>query len=296
MRVRLSKNGLSSSSCDRVRLRQADVDERARVPEHLETLRDRLRTADDVEDEVELLARPGVRRAETPRRVQLPLVEVERVDLRGAGDPRALHRGEPDGAAADHADTRSFPDLRRLEHRADAGRDRAADQARLLDGQLFRDGNRSGLVHDRARRERAELERLEQLLSRPRASRRAARGGVRQRRSSPRAHQRHSPHGDRQPRTTRSPTRSATPSPTASTTPAPSCPSNTGSGCPNPVSSTCRSVWQTPVASSRTSTSPGPGSSISSSTSSSRPSSGTTTPRSNSRRARRRRARRAARA
>src|SRR5580765_7546231 len=43
---------------------------------------------------------------------------------------------------------------------------------------------------------------------------------------------------------------------------------------------TCRSVWQTPVASSRTTTSPGPGSSSASCASSSRPSSRTTTPRS----------------
>jgi hypothetical protein len=78
---------------------------------------------------------------------------------------RALHRGQADGAAADHADARPLPHLRGLEHRAHARRHGAADQARLLDGQLLRHRNRSRLVHDSARRERADLQRLEQLLS-----------------------------------------------------------------------------------------------------------------------------------
>src|SRR5439155_15310292 len=112
--------------------RQTDVDKRPGVTEHREALRDGLGATDDVEDEVELLAGPGVRRAEAARRVELPLVEVERVDLRGARDARALHRRQADGAAADDADARAFPYVRGLEHRADAGRHGAADQAGLL--------------------------------------------------------------------------------------------------------------------------------------------------------------------
>src|SRR5688572_17754642 len=52
----------------------------------------------------------------------------------------------------------------------------------------------------------------------------------------------------------------ATPGPTRSTTPAPSWPSRNGKPSHVPIL-TCRSVWQTPEARMRTSTSPGPGSS-----------------------------------
>ena len=105
-------------------------------------------------------------------------------------------------------------------------------------------------------------------------SRRFARSGVWHRRGSPRRQGAHLPQGERHASTTRSPTCGlSTPSPTSSTTPAPSCPSRIGNGMPHPpLSFTNRSVWQTPVASRRTWTSPGPGpSSASSSTRASSP-------------------------
>ena len=85
----------------------------------------------------------------TRRLLELPLVEVDRPDLRGAGDAGALDHREADRAAADHRDARALPHLRRLEHRHDAGRDRAADQARLLDRQLARHLHRGDRGHDR---------------------------------------------------------------------------------------------------------------------------------------------------
>src|SRR4029453_16664684 len=161
------------------RLRQSDVDERPGVPEHRQTLRDGLGTADDVEHEVELLARADVRRTEPPRCLELALVEIERVDLLCAGDACSLHGREADRAATDHADACALPDLRRLEYRAYAGRDRAADYACLLGRQALRDADRGRLVDDGARRERAELQRLEELVAvRAQPSRPARRGAA----------------------------------------------------------------------------------------------------------------------
>src|SRR5258707_7144131 len=73
----------------------------------------------------------------------------------------------------------------------------------------------------------------------------------------------HSPQGTRQEITTRSSGRTfETDRPTRSTTPAPSWPSRIGNAMPQPfVCFTWRSVWQTPLATSRTSTSSAPTSS-----------------------------------
>ena len=57
----------------------------------------------------------------------------------------------------------------------------------------------------------------------------------------------------------------STPSPTDSTTPAPSWPSTVGNGFAVAPVTTFQSLWQTPLAASRTSTSPGPGASSSTS-------------------------------
>src|SRR5206468_9191012 len=111
------------------------------------------------------LAGTRVRRAEPAGRVELPLVEVEPVDLARARDPRALDHREADGTAADHTDARALPHLRRLEDRADAGDDGAPDQARLLRRESFRYPNCSRLAYDRMRGEGAHLQRLREPLS-----------------------------------------------------------------------------------------------------------------------------------
>ena len=72
---------------------------------------------------------------------------------------------EPDRAAADHPDARARPDLRGLEHRADAGRDRTADQAGL-DERNAVDADGGALVHDRSRGERPRAERAGQRRGR----------------------------------------------------------------------------------------------------------------------------------
>src|SRR5215218_2878228 len=125
------------------------------MAEHREALRDGLRPADDVEDEVETVrvVRPGMRRAKVPRGLELPLVEVEPVDLGGACDPSALDDGQPNRAAADHADPCPLPHLGRLQHGADAGSDRTADQASLLCRQLDGQANERRSVQHAPRRE-----------------------------------------------------------------------------------------------------------------------------------------------
>jgi hypothetical protein len=75
----------------RAGLGETDVNERAGMPEHVEALRHGLRPADDVEDEIELCARSAVCGAEALCRGELRLVEIDRVDLRRAGKPCALH-------------------------------------------------------------------------------------------------------------------------------------------------------------------------------------------------------------
>ena len=95
-----------------------------------------------------------MRRTEVRRLLELLRIEIDRADLPCAGDARALDHGQADGAAPDHADARALPDARHLEHAHDAGRDGAADQARLLDRELGRDLHRRDGWDDGARRER----------------------------------------------------------------------------------------------------------------------------------------------
>ncbi len=135
MRARRSKRRFRSIVDVRPFVRDADEDDRPAASEQAQSKLKGPALPDDVEDEVD---RPwlGVRRAEAERLLGLARIEVERADLRRAGKPRALNDREPDCAAADHRDARTLPDLRRLEHRHDTGRDGAPDQARLLDRQL----------------------------------------------------------------------------------------------------------------------------------------------------------------
>ena len=91
------------------------------------------------------------------------MLELLRRDVDGddplrAGEPRALHDGEPDAAAADHGDGRALPHRRRPEGGARAGREAAREQRRLLDRQLLRHLHRARLVHDRVVGERAAAE------------------------------------------------------------------------------------------------------------------------------------------
>src|SRR2546428_4294263 len=130
------------------------------MAEHVEALGHGLRPADDVEDEVELRTGSAMGRAEAFRGSELPLLEIERIDLGRAGKPRALDDRQTDGAAPDDADARSLPDPGRVQHGADTRGDAAADQARLLRRQPVRDRYRRRRMDDRASGERPQLQRL----------------------------------------------------------------------------------------------------------------------------------------
>ena len=82
---------------------------------------------------------------------------------------------------------------------------------------------------------------------------------VRHRCGRSRRHSSQRPHHGSHERATCVPARSDTPEPTSSTTPAPSWPRTAGQRVSAVPSIAFRSEWQTPLAWSRTSTSPGPG-------------------------------------
>src|SRR5581483_9253782 len=232
----------------------------ARVRAHAHRLRERLGRPDGAEREVDasgqvahLPDRVARRRvddiggAEHTRQLELLGGDVDGDDARGAGELRALHDGEADAAAADDRDRGAHLHRRRPKRRAGAGGEAAREQRSLLHRQLAGNLHRARLVHDR-----------------------------------------HVPHGARHATTTRSPgATNVTSGPTSSTTPAPSWPSRIGSSIPHPpVSTTWTSVWQSPHASTRTSTSRPTGpSSVISSTAGRTPASEKTTPRVTRRRA-----------
>src|SRR5438132_1837802 len=159
----LVEERLQLERCGRAQLREADRNERPGVAEQPQPLRQGLGPADDVEHEVEPLARAGVRGAEALRQLGLRRVQVDRVDLGGPGQPGALDGREADRAAADHRDARAFPDVRRVEDRAHAGGDAAGDQAGLLRRQVGVERDRRVAVDDCARGEGADPERLREL-------------------------------------------------------------------------------------------------------------------------------------
>ena len=66
----------------------------------------------------------------------------------GPGDPRALHDVETDAAATDHRDRVARPHARPVEHRADAGQHRAAEQRGPIERHLLGDGDQGVAVHE----------------------------------------------------------------------------------------------------------------------------------------------------
>ena len=63
--------------------------------------------------------------------------------LRRARDARALRDRDADTARADHEHRRARLDLRRVQHRADAGLHRAADHARDVERRVVGDAHRA---------------------------------------------------------------------------------------------------------------------------------------------------------
>ena len=223
-------------------------------------LLDGLGAPHDVEDEVELRALAGVRRAEAPCDLELPLVEVERVDLGGACDrapwiaarPTAPQPITPTRAPSQTCavlSTEPTPVATEHESRDACSAGRSSDR------------HRRRLVRECSRRERSDAAGRPRPRCRPPGAAasspwaacgrggRAAQAPLAARRTTRASRAGHG-------RRAASP---STPAPTCSTTPAPSWPSTAGRRVAQPVRTTCRSVWQTPLASMRTSTSSGAG-------------------------------------
>src|SRR5262245_16455188 len=115
-----------------------------------------VRQRDDVRDEVflDLLRVHEMRHAELLAERLALRVDVDADDLVGAGHPRALDHVEADPAEAEHDDVRARLDLRRVDHRADAGRHAAADVADLLERRVLADFRERDLRQHRVVRER----------------------------------------------------------------------------------------------------------------------------------------------
>ncbi len=219
----------------------------------------------------------GIRRQHTCRGAQLrcPL-ELLRDPIHGH-DPRrprehgAHHRREAHAAEADHDHGGASRDRGGLGHRADAGRDAAADECRDLRGDAVRHRDRRRGRHDDPLAERGDPAIGQDLLSIATAERRPAvrqavaeRGAVAAQPLPAAPALSHRRHGAYHVRATSRPTSGdRTPGPSASTMPAPSWPSTTGPCRSHSPSRTWRSEWQTPEASIRTRISPARGSSSS---------------------------------
>ena len=78
-----------------------------------------------------------MRHAEFLSHCALGRICIDSDDLVGADHARALDHVETDAAESEHRDVRAGPDLRGVDHRADAGRHAAADVADLVEGRVL---------------------------------------------------------------------------------------------------------------------------------------------------------------
>ena len=105
----------------------------------------------------------------------LARVGVDHDDAAGGAEAGRLDDGLADAAGADHHDGLARLHLGPVEHRAGAGDDRAADEARRLERHLLGDHDGLALGHDGALGEHAGVGELEGLL--PADGERAGSGG-----------------------------------------------------------------------------------------------------------------------
>ena len=96
--------------------------------------------------------------AEGRGQVTLELHRVDGEDHFGAGDAGALHGGGPDAADADHGHVVTGLHVGRVDRRAPAGGDAAADEAGLVERDVVEDLHAGGLVDHRVGGERAEAD------------------------------------------------------------------------------------------------------------------------------------------
>src|SRR5262252_930388 len=103
--------------------------------------------------------------AHAPCEIELAVVDVDRDDFRRAGKPCALHRSQPNRAAADHHHRIGVPDMGDIERRADARHHTAADQAGAIERDVRRDHDRLMLLHDAIFAEGADEHQMLELFA-----------------------------------------------------------------------------------------------------------------------------------
>src|SRR2546425_2300711 len=133
--------------------------ERLGDPDALEGVRDAgAGELADPRDRVHGARVDDVGRPEVARPFELARDAVDRDDASGPRETRALDDAHADGPAPVHRDAAPRGDLRRIEGRADARPDRAADERRRLRRESPRNRDRLRRRDDGVRRERAEAE------------------------------------------------------------------------------------------------------------------------------------------
>src|SRR6478736_4169682 len=100
-------------------------------------------------------------------------IQVDGDDARGLCHDGALDDRQSDAAHAEYGNRSSRPNLGRVEHRADAGRDAAAQQADLVQRRLRVDFRERNLRQDRVLGERAATHVVQDRLALDREARRA---------------------------------------------------------------------------------------------------------------------------
>jgi hypothetical protein len=103
---------------------------------------------DGLHDVVDLGRIQRVGRPELPGELELRRIGVDGDDALGTRYGGALDDGEADATHAEDRDARTRLDLRGIEHRADAGRDRAAEQAHLVQRCVRADPGQGDLGQD----------------------------------------------------------------------------------------------------------------------------------------------------
>src|SRR4051812_22690545 len=92
-------------------------------------------------------------------------VEIDTDNHVGAGKPRALDDVQADAAETEYDDIGAGLDLRRVDHRANAGGDAAADVAHLVEGRVFANFSERDFGHDRVVRKRRRAHVMKNFLA-----------------------------------------------------------------------------------------------------------------------------------
>ena len=101
-----------------------------------------------------------MRRAEFRCESELVVGEIDRDDLARAGEPRAEHDAKPHAAQANHRDRLARLDFRGVDHRANPGQHRAAEQSGELERQVRVDLDAGFARHDRMGGEGRDAEKV----------------------------------------------------------------------------------------------------------------------------------------